>query len=90
MQGHNCTNSTTHMKRMIVGHYSRLCYIYSNMLAIHCFRKLPSIKDLSITLLRIEGPSHSMCGEKERCLQNFSGEACGKETTWKTQASMGL
>jgi hypothetical protein len=25
-------------------------------------------------------------GEEERCIQGFSGEIWGKETTWKTQA----
>jgi len=67
MQGHNYTNSTTHMKRMTVGHYLRL-YEIRNMLDIYCFRKLLNIKHMSITLLRIQGPSHNMYGEKEKCV----------------------
>jgi hypothetical protein len=29
---------------------------------------------------------HVTYGGEERCIQNFSGETCGKETTWKIQA----
>ena len=28
----------------------------------------------------------STYGREERCIQDFSGETLGKETTWKTQA----
>jgi hypothetical protein len=28
-------------------------------------------------------------GGEERCIQGFSGETWGKETTWKTQAQRG-
>ena len=28
-------------------------------------------------------------GGQERCIRGFDGEARGKETTWKTSASMG-
>jgi hypothetical protein len=30
-----------------------------------------------------------MYEREERCIQDFGGETCGKETTWKTQAYIG-
>ena len=35
---------------------------------------------------KIKNTECGMYGGEEKCIQGFSGEPLGKETTWKTQA----
>lgn len=60
--------------------------VSSDALPTKLMYAVPSVNFFGAQIMANEmGRSCDTCGGEERCIQSFSGETRGKETTWKTQ-----